>query len=99
MKEKIIGIITKAILELNEELEKPELNNPTEGTFIYGREGALKSLDLVSLIADLESKIADEFGCSIPLADEHAMSQEHSPFKTVKSLAEYIEPLLQKYKN
>ena len=55
----------------------------------------MDSLALVSLITDLEEKISDEFDEDIVLADEKAMSQRTSPFRTVESLTEYISKLLE----
>lgn len=70
------------------------MKNPTKNTKLYGGNGALDSLSLVSFIADLEEKISDEFDKDIVLADEKAMSQSTSPFRNVESLTLYIETLL-----
>lgn len=94
MKQKIEQIIIKTLLELNEELENENLNFPTSDTKLYGGSGTLDSLALVSLVTDLEEKISDEFDKDIILADEKAMSQRTSPFRTVDSLTSYIENLL-----
>ncbi len=75
MQQKIEKIIVEALVELNEELENDNLNNPTSETKLYGGSGALDSLALVSLITDLEEKISEEFEKDIILADEKAMSQ------------------------
>ena len=95
MKEKIEEIVIDALVELNEEIESESLKNPTNKTKLYGGDGALDSLALVTLIADLEERIAEEFDKEILLADERAMSQRHSPFRSVDSLARYITQLLE----
>jgi acyl carrier protein len=95
MKEKIENIIIESLKELNEELEKEELKNPTKETKLYGANGSLDSLALVSLITDLEEKISDEFGKDITLADEKAMSQKTSPFRSVETLTNYVIKLLE----
>lgn len=64
-------------------------------THIFGRKGCLSSLGLVTLIVDLEEQIQSAYGVSIALADERAMSLSHSPFRTVRSLSQYIGELLQ----
>ena len=94
MKEKIEKIIINSLIDLNEELENKELNNPTNKTKLYGTNGILDSLALVSLITDIEEIISDEFEQDIILADEKAMSQRTSPFRNVESLSLYIEKLL-----
>ena len=95
MKNKIEEIIIEVLIELNEELEKDALNNPTKDTKLYGGSGALDSLALVSLITDLEERISDEFDNDIILADEKAMSQRTSPFRSVESLTIYIQKILE----
>ena len=95
MQEKIEKIIIDVLLELNEELESNELQNPTQETKLYGSNGALDSLALVSFITDLEERVSDAFDKDIVLADEKAMSQRTSPFRSVKSLTIYIQKLLE----
>ena len=97
MKNKIEEIIIEVLTELNEELEKDALNNPTKDTKLYGGSGALDSLALVSLITDLEERVSDEFDNDIILADEKAMSQRTSPFRSVESLTIYIQKILEEW--
>lgn len=94
MQKRIENIITEVLIDLNDELENEALNVPSSKTKLYGGEGALDSLALVSFITDLEEQISDEFEVDIILADEKAMSQRTSPFRTVESLTIYIENLL-----
>lgn len=94
MQEKIQSIIYRALENLADELEKPELQNPTPQTKIYGANGNLDSLALVSFITDVEELIEQEFNKNIILADEKAMSLRNSPFRDVSSLNEYIQNLL-----
>ena len=96
MTNQIAKIIVNSLVELNEELEKDQLDNPTKDTKIYGGGGVLDSLQLVSFITDLEGLISDEFDVDIVLADEKAMGQRNSPFNSVESLTKYIEQLLNK---
>lgn len=65
-----------------------------EGTRLYGPEGLLDSLRLVSLVLDLEQEINDRMDTAITIADSRAMSQQRSPFRSVGSLADYIVRLL-----
>ena len=95
MQEKIEKIIIETLVELNEELENEFLSNPTSKTKLYGANGGLDSLALVSFITDLEEKISDEFNKEIVLADEKAMSAKTSPFRNVESLTLYIISLLE----
>jgi acyl carrier protein len=67
----------------------------TESTRLLGRGAVLDSLGLVTLIVDLEERIEQEFGHSVTLASERAMSQASSPFLSVATLTEHICGLLQ----
>ena len=71
--ENIISEVSNSIYTENEEIV---IN---ENSVIYGDNSQLDSLALVSLIVAVEQNIEDEFGISITLADERAMSQENSP--------------------
>lgn len=95
MKEKIEKVIIDILIELNEELENEALENPTSKTKLFGGNGVLDSLALVSFITDLEEVISEEFDKDIVLADERAMSARTSPFRDVKTLANYIKELLE----
>jgi len=94
MKTKINNIIITILKEFNEELEDERLQNPTIKTKLYGTNGTLDSLALVSFITDLEEVISEEFDKDIVLADEKAMSATTSPFRNIESLSDYIEELL-----
>jgi acyl carrier protein len=94
MIDKIEGIVIETLKELNEELKNPALDHPTSHTPLFGPQGSLDSLALVTLIRDVEEFISEEFEKDIILADERAMSQKLSPFRSVKALAGYIDRLL-----
>ena len=95
MNEKIEKIIINILIEFNEELENPLLDNPASKTKLYGQNGTLDSLALVSFITDLEEVISDEFDKDIILADEKAMSSTTSPFRNIETLTIYIKSLLE----
>jgi acyl carrier protein len=94
MTEKIEKIIIDTLVELNDELENENFENPVSKTKLYGTNG-MDSLALVSFITDLEERISDEFEKDIVLADEKAMSVKTSPFRSVESLTLYIKSLLE----
>ena len=95
MNERILNILLEVLKDLNEELEKPALENPTPQMYLYAPKGCLDSLALVRLIADVEERVFEVFGKSIILADERAMSQKMSPFRRLETLVNYIETLLE----
>jgi acyl carrier protein len=99
MIDKIYTSIYKAIDEVNIQLSKNEQLSKDPDTILYGDSSVLDSLGLINIIVAVEQNIADDFEKIIILADERAMSQEKSPFRTVGSLADYIELLLEEKLN
>lgn len=92
--EKILNIIYSAISEANNSKDASEQILLAPDEVLYGASGKLDSLALVSLILDIEERISQEFGASLTLADDRAMSQHNSPFRTAAALADYIAMLL-----
>ena len=74
----------------------PDLANGTVN--LIGRQAVLDSLGLVTLIVDLEQRLEEEYGVALVLADERAMSQRSSPFRTPQSLTDYICLLIEEQK-
>ncbi|URN93896.1 MAG: hypothetical protein NAG76_19025 [Candidatus Pristimantibacillus lignocellulolyticus] len=65
-------------------------------TVLFGENAVLNSLELVSFIVVVEERINENMESNdITLTSEKAMSRSSSPFKTVGTLAEYIEELLE----
>ncbi len=97
--EKVIQAILGAIDEVNQQLPKEQRLEKSIDTVLFGESGKLDSLGLVTLIVATEQKIEEEHGATITLADENAMSQENSPFKTIGTLADYVTFLLKEKSN
>jgi D-alanine--poly(phosphoribitol) ligase subunit 2 len=93
--ERIKQVIIKSISEINLGLAKESQLEKSTDTILLGGDGNLDSLGLINLIVTVEQNIQDEFESMITLADERAMSQKESPFKTVGSLEDYIAGLLE----
>ena len=67
-----------------------ESSDVDEDTHLIGGNSSLDSIALVSLIVEIEEHLHDVYGVSTLLTDDRAMSEKHSPFRTVGSLAELI---------
>ncbi len=89
MKEELIGLIVEAARELDEQQELVLDGELGEDTPLFGENGLLDSMGLVSLVIAVEQAIEDKYDLSVALADEKALSQKHSPYRTVRALAEY----------
>ena len=86
----ILNLLQKHFEESNERIDLKE----GEMTKLFGGDGVLNSLGLVSFIVSVEEALEDEFGISIRLADEKAMSRRTSPFSRVSNLVDYILELI-----
>jgi D-alanine--poly(phosphoribitol) ligase subunit 2 len=96
MIDRILPLILAAAREMNEQLEnKIPLENGPEAP-LFGAQGVLDSLGLVTLLVAVEQAIEEAFGIPLVLADEKALSRGKSPFRTVGALAQYIEERIQK---
>jgi acyl carrier protein len=92
--EDVLKVVLDSVSELNLQLDDSHQLELSPETQLFGRGSKLDSLGLVNLIVLVEEKTADTFGKSVTIADEKAMSQKNSPFRTVQTLAEYLFSLL-----
>ena len=95
----IENLIITSVKEINEQLPQEQQLGQSTKTVLFGKDGKLDSLGLVTLLVIIEQNIEEEFDVSITIADERAMSQKHSPFRTLGSLVDYIEMLLEEKLN
>tara|TARA_B110001450_G_C17615535_1_gene479115 strand:- start:87 stop:380 length:294 start_codon:yes stop_codon:yes gene_type:complete len=85
------------IIKFLEDFLKEELEETMELSLdskLFGGGGPLDSMALVSLVVDLEELIEDDYGKTITLADEKAMSRRTSPFSRVQNLIDYVQEQL-----
>jgi acyl carrier protein len=62
----------------------------TEETVIVGPGAVIDSIGVVSLIVDIEQRLEIDHHVSVTLANDRAMSQRNSPFRTPSVLADHI---------
>ena len=89
---KVTELVLDIVKEIGDDQGNIVLVEATEETRLFGEN--LDSMGVVFLVTDLESAISDEFDVDLTLADERAMSQKTSPFRTVKTLSKYVEKLI-----
>jgi acyl carrier protein len=87
----ILEALYEAIDEMNDLLPLERRLPKSCDTRLFGEGGRLDSMGLVNLIVAVEQKIEEKFARTVVLADERAMSQRRSPFRSVAALAGYIE--------
>jgi hypothetical protein len=91
--------IYRAVDSMNAELPPDRQLSKTPATRLLGPQSVLDSLHLVSLLISIEREIEDMFGVAPTLANERALSMKESPFRTIESLASYIEVLISEAQN
>ena len=90
----ITEMILEALRELRASLGKKWTAEISPAMQLYGHSSDLDSLGLVQLLIDVEERVSDRYGVPVSLTDEKAMSQTHSPFRSVNSLAQYLAGLI-----
>ena len=87
----LITDLTREILDMEGDLSV-DLGPDTR---LFGRDGLLDSMGIVSLIVAVEQAIEDRHGALVSLADERALSQSSGPYRTISTLADYASALLE----
>jgi acyl carrier protein len=83
--ELIIGTTQSVLTEQGLEVE----GALSADTQLFGQNGLLDSLALVALVIAVEQEIEAQFDVNVELADDKALSQKNSPYRTIGTLADY----------
>ena len=83
-------LVWRAFDEVSAELALDRQIARSPDTVLYGEGGVFDSLGLVSLIVEIEAAVVDEYGVTLSLANNRALSQQNSPFRTVATLLDYV---------
>ena len=92
--ENIVAAIYRAVDRINGELPPDRQLIKAPETRLLGSQSALDSMHLVSLVITIEREVEDAFGVALTLVDERALSMKESPFRSIRSLADYIGILI-----
>ena len=92
----IKNIIIKSLTSLDsvDDQAQTEIASMDEAFHLFGSDARLDSLDLVSVITDLEEALSDQLDYFLSLTDDAALSREISPFDTIGTLLDYCEELI-----
>jgi len=94
-KERILQCVFSAVEELNAGLPREKRLAKSPEVVLFGEQGALDSMALATLVVLSEQRVEEEFGRPVSVADERAMSQHRSPFRTIATMADYITLLVE----
>ena len=84
-----LNIVTACLKDGLEQAGTP-IEQINEDTVIVGPSAVLDSIGVVSLIVDIEQRLQMDHDIAVTLANEKAMSQKNSPFRTVGVLSSHI---------
>ena len=92
----IKNIIIKSLTSLDsvDDQAQTEIASMDEAFPLFVSDARLDSLDLVSVITDLEEALSDQLDYFLSLTDDAALSREISPFDTIGTLLDYCEELI-----
>ena len=85
-----LSVVLSCLRDAIEQMGVPVTDDVREDTTIVGQGAVLDSISVVSLIVDIEQRLETDFGVSVTLASEKAMSKRNSPFRTAGVLADHI---------
>jgi acyl carrier protein len=85
-----LGIVVASLQEVFVQSGTAAPENVSEETVLVGKDAVLDSLGVVSLIVEVEQRLEAEHSVSVTLANDKAMSQRNSPFRTVGVLTDHV---------
>lgn len=94
----VLRAIYAAVDDLNAQRGGKRKIEKAKDAPLYDKTGQLDSLELVNLVVAVEQKIEKELGILLTLASDRAFSEQKSPFKTVGTLANFVETLIKEGK-
>jgi hypothetical protein len=87
----IVELLMAVLQEMLESL--PDADTPTVSTetALIGDDSPFESIHFVQFLLECEERLTDLLGEDVILTDERAMSEKSSPFRSVNTLAEFVE--------
>jgi len=89
------AVIFDALAALNAERAADDQIEISAQTLLFGTGSRLDSLQLVSLITDVEVALNTTYGLELSLADDRALERAESPYTSVATLRDYVLELTQ----
>lgn len=96
MSQNILGLVYSAIDEVNAQSAGGVVIAKTPEARLLGGDQGLDSLTFVNLVVAVEEQIQNGLGKSVVLVDEDSMALQEQPFRTVGTLAAYVEKIIAK---
>lgn len=96
MGEDALVLVYAAIDEINGQSGDGTVIEKKPETLLLGSDKGVDSLTFVNLVVAIEEQIEQKRGVSIVLIDGDSMALQEHPFRTIGTLADYVEKFLAK---
>ena len=96
MHDSTLQLVYAAVDEVNSQAAEGVAIQKTPESRLLGGDKGLDSLTFVNLVVAIEEQIQTNLGRSVVLVDEESMALQEHPFRTIGSLASYIDRILAK---
>ncbi len=83
-------IVVASLAQVFAQAGTPSPEAVNSETVLVGKDAVLDSLGVVSLIVEVEQQVEAAHGISVTLANDRAMSQRNSPFRTIGVLTDHL---------
>lgn len=93
IEQRIESALLAAVEDTNAVLPPDMQLSTSAEAVLFGLGGKLDSLGLVNFVLAAEERLADA-GLSVSLTDERAMSQKRSPFRSIRTLSQFVQELI-----
>jgi len=87
--DRVSEFLLDSLKEFQQRQEIPEDSILDHDTLLMGDGGVIDSRSLVELLIGLEEFLEEQFSADFNWTTDRAMSAKRSPFRTLKSLAEF----------
>jgi acyl carrier protein len=88
-----LSLVYEAVDQVNAQIEDGAKIVKDPATPLLDSKGGIDSLAMVNLVVGVEQIVFDQTGKTITIVDENVYSSPDSPFKTIGTLAAYIDKL------
>jgi hypothetical protein len=95
MQNEILDLVKESILALNQFRDESDQLIFSQDLVLFGQGSKIDSLDLVSVITEIEENLSDNFELDISLTDDRALSRVPSPYDSVELLIEFVSELVE----
>jgi D-alanine--poly(phosphoribitol) ligase subunit 2 len=96
LQQEILTLIYSAMDEVDAQTTAGAPVEKSPEARLLGSDQGVDSLTFVNLVVAIEEQIQKKMGKSVVLVDEDNMALEEHPFRTIGTLADYIEKIVAK---